>query len=164
MSLEINIQTLRSEINKSLSVLARIENYIVDFQQQKLIKKSGLDEAMIVTQALTNYYTCIETLFVRISKFFENNLDKEQWHRSLLEKMTLEIEDVRPKVICVSVYHGLLELLKFRHFSRYYFELDYDWDKLKFLLKKFNDIHIQVKTDLFEFDCFLNRLSRRSIE
>jgi hypothetical protein len=136
MSLEINIQNLRSEINKSLSVLARIENYIVDFQQQKLIKKSGLDEAMIVTQALTNYYTCIETLFVHISKFFENNLDKEQWHRSLLEKMTLEIEDVRPKVICESVYHGLLELLKFRHFSRYYFELDYDWDKLKFLLKK----------------------------
>ena len=153
---------MRSEINKSLSVLARIENYIVDFQQQKLIKKSSLDEAMIVTQALTNYYTCIETLFVRISKFFENNLDKEQWHRSLLEKMTLEIEDVRPKVICESVYHGLLELLKFRHFSRYYFELDYDWDKLKFLLKKFNDIHIQLKIDLSNFNYFLNRLLEKS--
>ncbi len=158
MSLEINIQNLRSEINKSLSVLARIENYIVDFQQQKLIKKSGLDEAMIVTQSLTNYYTCIETLFVRISRFFENNLDKKQWHRSLLEKMTLEIEDVRPKVICESVYRGLLELLKFRHFSRYYFELGYDWDKLNFLLKKFNDIHTQVNTDLSEFDCFLKKL------
>jgi len=158
MNLETNIQTLRSEINKSLSVLARIEDYIVDFQQQKLKRTSGLDEAMIVTQALTNYYTCIETLFFRISKFFENNLDKKQWHHSLLKKMTLEIEDIRPKVICESVYQGLLELLKFRHFSRYYFELDYDWDKLRFLLKKFNDIHIQVKTDLSEFDCFLNTL------
>jgi len=158
MNLETKIQTLRAEINKSLSVLARIEDYIVDFQQQKLNITHGLDEAMIVTQALTNYYTCIETLFLRISKFFENNLEKEQWHRSLLEKMTLEIEDVRPRVICESVYHGLLELLKFRHFSRYYFELDYDWDKLRFLLKKFNDIHVQVKTDLSKFDCFLNTL------
>ena len=158
MNLETNIQTLRSEINKSLSVLARIDTYIVNFQQQKLIKTSGLDEAMIITQALTNYYTCIETLFFRISKFFENNLDKERWHRSLLEKMSLDIENVRPKVICDSVYQGLLELLKFRHFSRYYFELDYDWDKLRFLLKKFNNIHIQVKTDLSEFDCFLNTL------
>ena len=158
MNLETKIQTLRAEINKSLLVLARIEDYIVDFQQQKLNITHGIDEAMIVTQALTNYYTCIETLFFRISKFFENNLDKEQWHRSLLEKMTLEIEDVRPRVICESVYHGLLELLKFRHFSRYYFELDYDWDKLRFLLKKFNDIHVQVKTDLFKFDCFLNTL------
>lgn len=158
MNLETKIQTLRAEINKSLLVLARIEDYIVDFQQQKLNITHGLDEAMIITQALTNYYTCIETLFLRISRFFENNLDKEQWHRSLLEKMTLEIEDVRPRVICESVYHGLLELLKFRHFSRYYFELNYDWDKLRFLLKKFNDIHVQVKTDLFKFDCFLNTL------
>ncbi len=158
MNLETKIQTLRAEINKSLLVLARIEDYIVDFQQQKLNITHGLDEAMIVTQALTNYYTCIETLFLRISKFFENNLDKEQWHRSMLEKMTLEIEDVRPRVICESVYHGLLELLKFRHFSRYYFELDYDWDKLRFLLKKFNDIHVQFKTDLSKFDCFLNAL------
>lgn len=158
MNLEINIQTLRAEINKSLSVLTRIEDYIIDFQQQKLNKTPGLDEAMIITQALTNYYTCLETLFLRISRFFENNLDQEQWHRSLLEKMTLEIKDLRPRVICESVYHGLLELLKFRHFSRYYFELDYDWDNLRFLLKKFNDIHVQVGTDLSEFDCFLNTL------
>ncbi|MBF0120401.1 MAG: hypothetical protein HQK79_16315 [Desulfobacterales bacterium] len=158
MNLETKIQTLRAEINKSLSVLTRIENYIVDFQQKKLNMPHGIDEAMIITQALTNYYTCIETLFLRISKFFENNLDKDLWHSSLLEKMTLEIEDVRPKVICDSVYNGLLELLKFRHFSRYYFELDYDWDKLKFLLKKFNDIHIQIRTDLSIFDYFLNKL------
>lgn len=158
MTLETNIQTLRAEINKSLPVLARLEDYIVDFQQHKLTNTPGLDEAMILTQALTNYYTCIETLFIRISTFFENNLDKEKWHRSLLEKMTLEIEDVRPKVISESVYRGLLEMLKFRHFSRYYFELDYDWDKLKYLLKKFNDIHIQIKNDLSDFDCFLNKL------
>ncbi len=136
MNPETKIQTLRAEISKSLSVLSRMENYLVDFQERKLSSTPGTDEAMIVTQALANYYTCAETLFLRISKFFENSLDKDQWHRSLLEKMTLEIENVRPKVICEQVYHGLLELLKFRHFSRYYFELDHDWDKLLFLLKK----------------------------
>ncbi|MEZ4527636.1 MAG: hypothetical protein R2941_17085 [Desulfobacterales bacterium] len=158
MNPETKIQTLRAEISKSLSVLSRMENYLVVFQKRKLSSTPGLDEAMIVTQALANYYTCAETLFLRISKFFENSLDKDQWHRSLLEKMTLEIENVRPKVICEPVYQGLLELLKFRHFSRYYFELDYDWDKLRFLLKKFNDIHVQFRADLAEFDYFLNRL------
>ncbi len=158
MKPETDIQTLRAEISKSLSVLARIEDYIADFQQRKLTNTPGIDEAMILTQALTNYYTCIETLFLRISKFFENNLDKEQWHRSLLEKMTLEIEGSRPRIICESVYHGLSELLKFRHFSRYYFELDYDWDKLGFLLKKFNDIHLRFRTDMSGFDAFLNTL------
>jgi len=158
MNLQTNIQMLRAEISKSLSVLTRIEDYITGFQKHKLNQTPGIDEAMIITQALTNYYTCIETLFLRISRFSENNLDKERWHRSLLEKMTLEIEGVRPRVISQSVWQGLLELLKFRHFSRYYFELDYDWDKLRFLLKKFNDVHVQVRTDICGFDCFLNTL------
>jgi hypothetical protein len=76
-----------------------------------------------------------------------------------LDKMILEIEDVRPQVISSSTYLGLLELLKFRHFSRYYFELDYDWDKLKFLLKKFNDIHVQVRMDISDFERFLDKLN-----
>lgn len=158
MKLETDVRTLRAEMNKSLSVLSRIEGFIFEFQDQKLSETPGLEEAMIVTQALTNYYTCLETLFLRISKFFENSLEREQWHRSLLEKMTLEIEDVRPKVIGDAAYQGLLELLKFRHFARYYFELDYDWDKLHFLLKKFNTIHHRVRADLSDFDRFLQRL------
>jgi hypothetical protein len=72
--------------------------------------------------------------------------------------MTLDIEDVRPKVIGDLVFQGLLELLKFRHFARYYFELDYDWDKLRFLLKKFNGIHTEVRAELLEFDRFLQQL------
>ncbi len=158
MSLDHQVQTLRAEIEKSFSVLSRIEAYLIDFQEQRLSGTPGLDEAMILTQALSNYYTCLETLFLRISKFFENDLDREQWHRSLLEKMTLEIPDTRRRVISDAVYHGLFELLKFRHFSRYYFELDYDWDKLRFLLKKFNDIRAQVRADLAEFDRFARSL------
>ena len=158
MSLDHQVQTLRAEIEKSFSVLSRIEAYLIDFQEQRLSGTPGLDEAMILTQALSNYYTCLETLFLRISKFFENDLDREQWHRSLLEKMTLEIPETRRRVISDTAFHGLLELLKFRHFSRYYFELDYDWDKLRFLLKKFNDIRAQVRADLAEFDRFARSL------
>jgi hypothetical protein len=158
MNIDAKVRTLRAEISKSLSVLSRIEDFLIEFQDQKLSESPGLDEAMIATQALTNYYTCLETVFLRISNFFENSLDKEQWHRSLLEKMTLDIEDVRPKVIGDLVFQGLLELLKFRHFARYYFELDYDWDKLRFLLKKFNGIHIEVRAELLEFDRFLKQL------
>jgi hypothetical protein len=152
------VRTLRAEIRESLAVLERIEGFLVDYQEEKLSENPGLEEAMVVTQSLTNYYTCLETLFLRISRFFENSLDREQWHRSLLEKMTLEIEDFRPRVIGRDVYLVLLELLKFRHFARYYFELDYDWDKLRFLLKKFNWVRSEVRLNLVEFDRFLRNL------
>ncbi len=45
--------------------------------------------------------------------------------------MILEIEGVRKAVISDETYSNLLEFLKFRHFKRYYFEFDYDWDKLE---------------------------------
>jgi hypothetical protein len=152
------VRTLRAEIRESLAVLERIETFLMDYQDEKLLENPGLEEAMVVTQSLTNYYTCLETLFLRISRFFENSLDREQWHRSLLEKMALEIEDFRPRVIGRDVYLVLLELLKFRHFARYYFELDYDWDKLRFLLKKFNWVRSEVRLNLVEFDRFLRQL------
>jgi len=109
---------------------------------------------MVVSQSLSNYYTCAETLFVRASRFFENHLPQDRWHQALLEKMVLEIEGVRPRVISGPVYSALVELLKFRLFSRYYFDLDYDWDKLLFLLKKFNDLQEPLKNDLADSTLF----------
>ena len=158
MSVENNINVLRAEIKKALIVIEKLESFLLDFYNKRSDQLNQREAAMVVTQGISNYYTCIETVFVRISKFFENSLDTKQWHRSLLDKMTLEIDDIRPRIISDDVYRGLLELLKFRHFSRYYFELDYDWDKLNFLLKKFNDIRIPIKNELTIFEQFLFQL------
>jgi len=60
--------------------------------------------------------------FLRISKFFENNLDKDQWHQSLL---------------------------------------NYDWGKLMFLLKKFENVKDRVKKYYIVFDNFLWSLVKK---
>ena len=75
MNAREGILALRGEINRSLAVLEKIEGYFVRFQKTRLTTSPGTDEAMIVAQSLSNYYTCLETLFLRISQFFENNLD-----------------------------------------------------------------------------------------
>ena len=36
--------------------------------------------ALIVAGLLENYYTCLETIFLRISQSFENNLNSARWH------------------------------------------------------------------------------------
>ncbi len=79
--------------------------------------------ALIIAGLIENYYICLETVFLRISQFFENTLDPERWHTDLLEKMTLHLEGVRLAAVSQANYPNLLELLKFRHFRRYYFEL-----------------------------------------
>ena len=55
--------------------------------------------ALIVAGLLENYYTCLETIFLRISQSFENRLEPARWHNDLLRKMTLEVEGVRAAAV-----------------------------------------------------------------
>ena len=114
--------------------------------------------ALIVAGLLENYYTCLETIFQRISQYFDNNLDPERWHSDLLQKMTLEIDGVRAAAVSQAVFSPLFELLKFRHFKRYYFELEYDWDRLDFLVAKLFQAHPLVLRDLERFERFMSAL------
>lgn len=114
--------------------------------------------ALIVAGLLENYYTCLETIWLRISQAFENHLDPARWHRDLLEMMTVEIEGVRPAAVSNETFSSLFELLKFRHFKRYYFELEYDWDRLDFLVTKLRQVHPLVLRDLERFVHFTSAL------
>ena len=49
-------------------------------------------------------------------------------------------------------------MLKFRHFKRYYFELEYDWDRLDYLVAKLSQAHPLVMHDLERFARFMGAL------
>ncbi len=129
----------------------------VDSVLRNEIKQLGKTpaSALIIAGLLENYYTCLETIFVRISQFFENHLDASRWHSDLLQKMTLSIPGVRIAAVSEESFPSLFELLKFRHFKRYYFDLEYDWDRLDFLLLKLHKVHPMVGRDLDRFIEFL---------
>ena len=85
-------------------------------------------------------------------------LDDDRWHADLLDRMTLRIEGVRDPVISEETARWLGELMKFRHFHRYYLELDYDWDKLDYLQTIFNKVVERLPSDLQSFASFLRQL------
>ncbi len=114
--------------------------------------------ALIVASLLENYYTCLETILLRISQHFENRLRPNRWHRDLVERMNLEIEGVRAAVVSDAALPPLLELLRFRHFKRCYFEMEYDWDRMDFLIAKLRQVHPLVFRDLARFERFLDAL------
>lgn len=61
-------------------------------------------------------YGVLENYFLRISKFFENNLPADSWHKALVERMALDIPWVRPALITDrQVKEDILEILRFRH-------------------------------------------------
>ena len=114
--------------------------------------------ALIIAGLLENYYTCLETICLRISQSFENRLDPARWHHDLLQKMTLEIEGLRTAALSEEAFSPLFDLLKFRRFKRYYFELEYDWERLDFLVAKLRHVHPLVIRDLERFVRYLHAL------
>ncbi len=131
-----------------LEMLRRLDGFESDILP--VLGKTS-DSVLIPVQILENAYTAVETLFLRISQAFENHLDSHRWHADLLEKMTLEVQGIRPRVISAASYQRLAELMRFRHFKRYYFELDFDWRKTDFLITIFRELVPLLETDLDGF-------------
>ena len=152
---------LIAEIQKAVAQIHRIAAYHkefrTDFPSGQTHKQYDL---VILADIVTDYYTCLETAFVRISRFFENNLEKDRWHKHLLEKMTLEIPGIRRAVLSDECYHQLEEFLRFRDFKRYYYDYNYDRDKMLFLEKKLMESIPLVARDLGQFIEFLSELSK----
>lgn len=159
MSVDNKVFTLKSEIIKSLSVQTKIYNYYRDYINNTFKpEENRIDQAIVISDLICNYYTCLETIFLRISQFFENNLQNEKWHQDLLKKMNLDIRNVRKAVISDETYLLLLELLKFRHFKRYYYDLDYDRDRLEYIRKKFEQAETNIHKELENFIIFLDKI------
>ena len=87
-----NELALIGEIEKTVSLLEEVRSFYVGIQQNEL-QQLGKTRAtaLIVAQVLENYYTCLETLFLRISQYFENSLLKNKWHSDLLDKMKVYV-------------------------------------------------------------------------
>jgi hypothetical protein len=154
------VPALIGEIEKHRIVLQRLVSFYLDFTaKHPEWSRIDTETAMAAAQLFGNYYTCIETIFFRISSFFENNLEKGRWHAHLLERMQCAIPGERPAVIDDRTGADLMEFLKFRHFTRYYFEFDYDREKLAFLGNKFNRTAEAIEVDLRAFISYLHELS-----
>jgi HepT-like protein len=153
------ILVLISEVEKAQSVLQRLDSFYADYLRRTDDAKAHLPEqAIVISDLMANAYTCLETVFLRISRCFENSLSQERWHQDLLRKMTLEIPGVRQPVISDAAAPLLLELLRFRHFKRYYFELEYDWDRIDFVRKKYAQLKPLLQSDFERFMRFLREL------
>lgn len=153
------LRLIIEEISKTRSILDDIYSYLKDFEQKELPKLGrNRTSGLVISQILENAYTSIETLFLRISQFFENSLDNERWHSDLLDKMNLRIEGIREQVISAETHRLLSELMRFRHFKRYYFELDYDWKKLDYLLDVYERLQPKVLQEIDSFSRFLKKM------
>lgn len=155
------IRELVAEIRNTCDTLERIHGDLQSALRDDIVALGRTGRSALIPAGLIeNYYTCLETSMLRISQRFENNLDPSRWHAELLRKMTLRIEGIRVEVFDGPTYRRLVELLKFRHFRRYYYEIEYDWDRIDFLVTLLAKAHPEVLNGLTRFVEFLEQVER----
>lgn len=96
-------------------------------------------------------YGVLENYFLRVSKVFENSLPADRWHSALVEKMGLDIPEVRPAVLTSEErIREVRIILRFRHRLRNLYGEDLDPHKtreVQSLVRSFFDRFPMVHAD-----------------
>ena len=111
---------LGSELGSDYSYIQE-STALLDRARQRLELSGWNDELdlMVLGACLHGLYNAVEAYFLRVAKFFENNIDDAAWHRDLLDRMRIDIPDIRPALIADgSLAERIDELRRFRHLFR----------------------------------------------
>jgi len=150
---------IAGEIVSQIRVLTELYDYLHHILTDDVIREGkSRKNGLVVAGLLENYYTAAETVMFRIAQAFGNSVDGNRWHADLLHRLHIEVGGVRPRVLSDASYADLDELRRFRHFKRYYYRVEYDWDKLDFLVGKLQHLHPQFLGELEAFRRFASEL------
>jgi len=155
------IKLLKANIKQQLSKLEMCNNELKIYLRKKNIPETvdNYDKATIGFY-LHNFYNGCENIFTLIARTFENNIDPQTWHRSILERMSLEIEGIRPAVIDDTLARQLDNFRGFRHVFRHCYSFELDWNRERIVLEQFHDTFINFKAAMEKFLGKLDKILR----
>lgn len=151
------------ESQRLIRLKTNIEKDLMELEKLKS-EMDGLDlentHPRILGSIFHDFYTGIERIFVRISEELEGGLPKgESSHKDLLDGMTLELKDIRPKVIDDDLRDKLGEYLRFRHVFRSVYGFALSRERLNRLIDNFNDVFSDFNNSIRRFNAFLETLA-----
>ncbi len=101
---------------------------------------------------LHNLFCAYEDLFKIVSAFWENNIDNDgAFHKTLIRRMMLTIEGVRPALLSEESFCHLDELRGFRHVFRHAYSYGLDDERVIYLLKRVLNWKVNVLGELKAF-------------
>lgn len=155
------ILTLIGEIDAELAQLHQLKNDILEADQKKQRRSEDrkIYEGYQALQ-LHNFYSGCENIFKRISIALNGGVPQgEDWHKRLLQLMSLEFPDLRPAVISNELCAKLDEYRRFRHVVRNIYTFNLDSDRLQTLIDSFRETDELFVDNLHHFIEFLKSLA-----
>ena len=150
------IRLLQAEIRADLQAIEQAYEAL-NSSSEHIAESEG---DIVVGYYLHVLHGLFESLLARIAATFGNRItDRAQWHAQLLRRMSLDVEEVRPRVISDETYECLDELRRFRHLFRNAYVLRFDPERLALVLKYARRLERLYRRDLVEFLSFLDDLA-----
>jgi len=109
------------------------------YEKSVLLKSDLKNEDLTNSLAykLHNLYSAYEDMFKLIARFFENQIqDMAGFHSGLINRMKIQIEGVRPKLLSDDSFKILDELRGFRHVFRHAYSYELDVERVLRLSEK----------------------------
>lgn len=143
------IAEIEKELQNLQELVAELER--VKPQREIVFKRSK-------GSILHDFYNCCERIFKKIAIELNSGYeDSEKWHKSLLYRMTIPIEGVRPRVISDELAADLDEFLAFRHLFRNIYGFELKGDRIDYLAEKFEGVAQRFQKEIEEFVTFLRK-------
>jgi len=151
------LAVLKSEILRDVEKTDRLfEKFDSSYKRYNEQKEYAylVESAFYVNQL----YTGFERIFSNIAGSFENTVDKESWYKSLLDRMAIGIENIRPALISEINHKHLNELRVFRHFFWHNYDFDLEEEKFAIVAAGARKLKKGFKADIEIFVRFISDL------
>lgn len=119
------------------------------------VAKLQVDDDIIlesIAYQIHNLYCATEDLLKIVASCFENNISSSrQWHSLLLQRMSMEIPNIRPVFLSSNTHAILNNLRGFRHFFRHAYGATIEYEQLKNNLDKALKLKENLATNIQQF-------------
>ena len=132
----------------------------------KKVKKQRPDyiELGALAMLLHSFYNGLENIFTRIARKIDQNVPEEElWHSLLLEQMTKQTQKRKYAVLGNETYKDLKKYLGFRHFSRHAYAFDLEWELMKDLVERINDVAEKTMDEIKLFMVKANKANKQGM-
>jgi uncharacterized protein YutE (UPF0331/DUF86 family) len=104
-------------------------------------QKPDYIELGALAMLLHSFYNGLENIFTRIARKIDQKVPTgELWHTHLLEQMTKQTKKRKDVMLSNETYKDLKKYLGFRHFSRHAYAFDLEWQLMKELVERIDDV------------------------
>jgi hypothetical protein len=139
---------------KILFEISQIDKLLVESKPLLNLCKLKIPDFIEISAAamvLHSFYNGIESILVLIFKHYDGHLpNSNKWHMELLDK-AFASEENRRQIFGNEIQKTLEEYLKFRHFVRYAYGFQLEWERMEELVNGVENFWITIKENIIGF-------------